>query len=158
MKMSVAFPPGSSIARSSKKGGVILKLTIYFDGSFWCGLIETDETCYQAIRYVFGPEPKDSEVFDFVCHQLPKLLDQPAASTTKPLKQTKRLSPKRMQRMINREKRQPVVSTKAQLAMQEAREEMKTARRSKSKAQKEQLAQERFQQRQEKKRQKKRGH
>ncbi|MGG5317993.1 YjdF family protein [Enterococcus sp. AZ072] len=135
-----------------------MKLTIYFDGSFWCGLIETDENCYQAIRHVFGPEPKDNEVFDFVCQQLPKLLNQPAVSTTKSSKQTKKLSPKRMQRLINREKRQPVLSTKAQLAMQEMREELKSARRSKTKAQKEQLAQERFQQRQEKKRQKKRGH
>ncbi|MBO1305975.1 YjdF family protein [Enterococcus sp. 669A] len=136
-----------------------MKLTIYFDGSFWCGLIELDETKnYQAIRYVFGPEPKDSEVFDFVCQTLPQLLQRQNVPTTAQAKPVKKVSPKRMQRLINREKRQPAVSTKAQQAMSEAREAAKTQRRTRTKAEKAQLAKEQFDLRQAKKRQKKRGH
>ncbi|MGM0215853.1 YjdF family protein [Enterococcus sp. AZ109] len=136
-----------------------MKLTIYFDGSFWCGLIELDETGnYQANRYVFGPEPKDSEVFDFVCYQLPLLLQKHNVPLAKQPKTVKKVNPKRMQRLINREKRKPAVSTKAQQAMSEAREVSKTERQSRNKAEKVQLAKEQFELKQAKKRQKKRGH
>ncbi|MGE7948500.1 DUF2992 family protein [Lysinibacillus sp. NPDC093688] len=44
-----------------------MELTIYFDGQFYIGLIENiSENKYKAYRYIFGKEPKDQEVFDFV--------------------------------------------------------------------------------------------
>ncbi|WP_431811012.1 DUF2992 family protein [Lysinibacillus sp. FW12] len=44
-----------------------MKLTIYYDGQFYIGLIENiSENKYKAYRYVFGNEPKDHEVLDFV--------------------------------------------------------------------------------------------
>ncbi len=60
MKMSVTCPPRVvHCLKSFQEGGVIMKLTIYFDGSFWCGLVEVEDNGhYQAIRHVFGPRTK----------------------------------------------------------------------------------------------------
>lgn len=61
-----------------------MKLTIYFDGSFWCGLVEAEfDGHYQAIRYVFGPEPKDADIFAFIATRLPHLLEQSGTVSAK---------------------------------------------------------------------------
>lgn len=136
-----------------------MKLTIYFDGSFWCGLVEVeDDGHYQAIRHVFGPEPKDADVWEFVTKRLPHLLKQTGAVATRKKTAEKKLSPKRMQRLINREKRQPVVSTKAQIAMNEIREQAKATNKSQKRRKKAEYADKRFQQKQAKKREKHKGH
>ncbi len=81
-----------------------MKLTIYFDGSFWCGLVEAEtDGHYQVIRYVFGAEPKDADVFTFIAKRLPRLLDE-AGTVAAEKKSEKKINPKRMQRLINREK------------------------------------------------------
>ncbi len=135
-----------------------MKLTIYFDGSFWCGLVEAEtDSHYQVIRYVFGAEPKDADVFAFIAKRLPRLLDE-AGTVAAEKKSEKKINPKRMQRLINREKRQPVVSTKAQLAISELREQTKTLNKAQKKLRKAQAAETRFQQKQAKKREKHKGH
>lgn len=135
-----------------------MKLTIYFDGSFWCGLVEAEtDGHYQVIRYVFGAEPKDADVFAFIAKHLPRLLDE-AGTVAAGKKSEKKINPKRMQRLINREKRQPVVSTKAQLAISELREQTKTLNKAQKKLRKAQAAEARFQQKQTKKREKHKGH
>ena len=63
-----------------------------------------------------------------------------------------------MQRDINKAKCKPVVSTKAQLAMQEMREEVKKAQESKQKVKRELEKERKYLLRQEKRHQKKRGH
>ncbi|MBO0452712.1 YjdF family protein [Candidatus Enterococcus murrayae] len=135
-----------------------MKLTIYFDGSFWCGLVEAEtDGHYQVIRHVFGAEPKDGDVFEFIFKRLPCLLEQSGTVVAAP-KSEKKMNPKRMQRLINREKRQPAVSTKAQLAISELREQAKTASKAQRRQRKAAYAEERFQQRQTKKREKHKGH
>lgn len=79
---------------------------------------------YQAIRYVFGPEPKDADIFAFIATRLPHLLEQSGTVSAKK-RPEKKVNPKRMQRLINREKRQPVISTKAQRAISDLREQTK---------------------------------
>lgn len=92
-----------------------MKLTIYFDGSFWCGLVEAEsDGHYQVIRYVFGAEPKDADVLEFIANCLPRLLEQ-SGTVAAERKSEKKMNPKRIQRLINREKRQPVVSRKPSL-------------------------------------------
>lgn len=167
--MAVGSPPHENVSnlpsrvvhclKSFQEGGVIMKLTIYFDGSFWCGLVEVEDNGhYQAIRHVFGPEPKDADVWEFVTKRLPHLLKQTGAVATQKKTAEKKLSPKRMQRLINREKRQPVVSTKAQIAMNEIREQAKAANKSQKRRKKAEYADKRFQQKQAKKREKHKGH
>ena len=69
-----------------------MKLTIYFDGSFWCGLVEAEtDGHYQVIRYVFGAEPKDADVFAFIAKRLPRLLVE--AGTVAAEKSPSRRSP-----------------------------------------------------------------
>ncbi|EPU45903.1 Protein of uncharacterised function (DUF2992) [Streptococcus agalactiae] len=44
-----------------------MKMTVYFDGNFWLGLIEYDDDGdYKVFRYFFGKEPKDDDVFNFL--------------------------------------------------------------------------------------------
>ncbi len=123
-----------------------MKLTIYFDGSFWCGLVEVeDDGHYQAIRHVLVPNQR-MRMWEFVTKCLPHLLKQTGAVATQKKTAEKKLSPKRMQRLINREKRQPVVSTKAQMAMSEIREQSKAANKSQKRRKKAEYADKRFQQ------------
>lgn len=68
------------------------------------------------------------------------------------------MNPKRMQRLINREKRQPVVSTKAQQAISDLRAEAKSESKVQRRQKKIADAEARFQQRQVKKREKHKGH
>ena len=135
-----------------------MKLTIYFDGSFWCGLVENEtDGHYQAIRYVFGPEPKDADVLAFIFEQLPQLLER-SGSVAAEKKSNKKQNPKRLQRLINRKKRKPVVSTKAQRTMSELRDQTKFENKANKRQKKAALINERFQKRQEKKREKHKGH
>ena len=135
-----------------------MKLTIYFDGSFWCGLVEAEsDGHYQVIRYVFGAEPKDADVLEFIANCLPRLLEQ-SGTVAAERKSEKKMNPKRIQRLINREKRQPVVSTKAQLAINELREQAKMANKAQKRQKKADYAEARFQQKQAKKREKHKGH
>lgn len=135
-----------------------MKLTIYFDGSFLCGLVEAEsDGHYQVIRYVFGAEPKDADVLEFIANCLPRLLEQ-SGTVAAERKSEKKMNPKRIQRLINREKRQPVVSTKAQLAISELREQAKMANKAQKRQKKADYAEARFQQKQAKKREKHKGH
>ena len=97
-------------------------------------------------------------MWEFVTKCLPHLLKQTGAVATQKKTAEKKLSPKRMQRLINREKRQPVVSTKAQMAMSEIREQSKAANKSQKRRKKAEYADKRFQQKQAKKREKHKGH
>ncbi len=137
-----------------------MKLTIFFDGSFWCGLVEDEEDGkMKVLKHVFGPEPKDTEVLAFVNTQLlAEIAKVPSVSMARKQVNEHRINPKRLQRMVNKEKSQPVYSTKAQVAMQASIEIKKAQRKKVSKAQKQEEAQRRFQLKQEKKLQKKKGH
>ncbi|MBO0448758.1 YjdF family protein [Enterococcus sp. MJM12] len=137
-----------------------MKLTIFFDGSFWCGLVEDeDDGKMKVLKHVFGPEPKDTEVLAFVNTQLlAEMVKAPSVSMASKQVNEHRINPKRLQRLVNKEKNQPVYSTKAQIAMQKSIEIKKTQRQKAAKAQKQEEAQRRFQLKQEKKLQKKKGH
>jgi len=53
-----------------------MKMTIFFDGSFWCGIIEylDKNGAYRAYRHLFGKEPKNAELLAFVNGQLSSIL------------------------------------------------------------------------------------
>ncbi|WHH57862.1 YjdF family protein [Petroclostridium sp. X23] len=133
------------------------KLTVYFDDPFWIGVFERVEneelmTC----RIVFGPEPKDYEVYEFVLknyHQLK--FSRPVA--IKEATETK-VNPKRLQRKIKKAVENRGISTKAQEAIRLEREANKLERKSKSKRQKELEKELQFQKKQQKKKEKKKGH
>lgn len=142
-----------------------MKLTIYFDGSYWCGLIEYEgvEGDYRACKYLFGAEPKASEVEEFIVNQMDHVIylnDQKLKKSSNKIsvKKEKKKNPKKMQCEINRQKKKPILCTKAQQSMKEAQEQFKLIKRKNSKERKEQMKREQFLLKQEKKLQKKRGH
>lgn len=128
-----------------------MKMTVYFDGAFWSALIEFTDSKkrYKAFRYVFGKEPKDDDILNFIDVSLGKWLrryDKVEVSSefSAPAISQKKRNPKRVQRDINKAKCKPVVSTKAQKSKQKVKRELEKERK--------------YLLRQEKRHQKKRGH
>ena len=68
-------------------------LTVYHDGQFWVGLAEhVEDGRYGVARIVFGAEPSDEEILQFVVCKWEKLsfFDGKPAEASKPAKNPKR--------------------------------------------------------------------
>lgn len=133
------------------------KLTVRFEDPFWVGVIEVeDEGGYRVARHVFGAEPTTPEVLRFVCDRWREL--RFTDGTQIRTEQAKRVNPKRLRRMIEREIQSSARrGTKAQQALAEQREAAKEAGRARSRACREERCRERFAKRTEKRKQKHRG-
>ena len=60
---------------------VSIELTVLFDGQFWMGVFEsTSENKLCVCRTVFGAEPKDGEVYNFIIGKYYKLKYSPAVA------------------------------------------------------------------------------
>lgn len=140
-----------------------MSLTIYFNGQYWCGLIEyVDENNQWVVReHIFGPEPKHEDVFHFIHHILPNLLQEQWLAQNECDEQRtpqKKISPKRMQRMINKEKQKKTLSSKSQDAIRLQHEAKKQIAKKNRKERKERYLKEQFEKKQAKKREKHKGH
>ena len=136
--------------------GVSSTLTVFHDGQFWVGLAEhVEDGRYGVTRIVFGAEPSDEEILQFVRSKWVKLAffgDDPAEES-KPAK-----NPKRRAREVSKALKQPAMGTKAQQALASQRETMKresVRARSQRRADE---AEARFEQRKLRRKQKHRGH
>ncbi len=137
----------------------IIKATIFFEKRFWVGTFERiDKEGYVVARHIFGSEPSDSEVYDFVLHHYQELNFGEARNI---VVQIQRKNPKRVQREVRREmekiKETTQPSTLAQDYMREELEKKKKERKKTNSAQKQARLDEQFAIRQKKKKQKKRG-
>jgi hypothetical protein len=137
-----------------------IKATIFFDKRFWVGTFErTDKEGYAIARHIFGAEPTDSEIYEFVLHHYHELN---FGELKKFDLQIKRMNPKRVQREIRREmdkiKETMMPSTLAQDYMREELEKKKKEKKHKSSAEKQARKDEQFALKQEKKKEKHRGH
>ena len=136
--------------------GVSSTLTVFHDGQFWVGLAEHVEGGrYGVARIVFGAEPSDEEILQFVRSKWAKLAffgDDPAEGS-KPAK-----NPKRRTREAAKALKQPAVSTKAQQALAAQREAMKRESAHARSRRRAEEAEARFEQRKLKREQKHRGH
>ncbi|MBX9965979.1 YjdF family protein [Priestia aryabhattai] len=123
-----------------------MSLTIYHDGQFWIGIIEVVEGGkLKAFRYVFGAEPKDTEILDFIHHKLLNLINQSIHSGLDvKIKSNKKVNPKRLQRQVAKEVNKVGISTKAQEAMKQEYEEKKKSRKKKSKQYREELKEQKY--------------
>lgn len=134
-----------------------IKLSLYHDGQFWIGFFEKIfDSELTVCKVVFGSEPNDMEVFDFInknfynlSFSLPQRIDN---------FEEKRVNPKRLQRKIKNEVQQTGIGTKSQLALKTSIEQQKLERKLSSKEQKEQEKNFKFLLKQQKKKEKKRGH
>ena len=131
-------------------------LTVYHDGQFWVGLAEHVEGGrYGVARIVFGTEPSDEEILQFVVGKWEKLSffgDDPV-ETSKPAK-----NPKRRAREAAKVLKRSAVSTKAQQALAAQRKAMKRESVQARSQRRADEAEARFEQRKLKRKQKHRGH
>lgn len=131
-------------------------LTVYHDGQFWVGLAEhVEDGRYGAARIVFGAEPSDEEILQFVVGKWEKLslFDDKPAEASKPAK-----NPKRRAREAARTLKQPAMSTKAQQALAAQKEAMKQESAHARSRRRAEEADARYEQRKLKRKQKHRGH
>jgi len=132
------------------------KLTVYFEDPFWVGVFEReDETGYCVSRVVFGSEPTDAELYEYVQREYSHLeFSQPVKDQ---IRIVQRKNFKRMQREARREVYEVGIGTKAQQAMKQQIESNKKEHQVKSREQQEQEKLLRFRLKQEKKKEKHRG-
>ncbi len=74
-------------------GKVFTRLTVFLDKPFWVGVFEkTQEGSLSVSKVIFGAEPKDGEVLDFILKHYNSLNFSPAVSfAVKEAKKTPRL-------------------------------------------------------------------
>lgn len=132
-------------------------LTVLFEEPFWVGILErSDGKRYEVCKIVFGAEPTDGEVYEFLLKNYNRLrFSRPVK--TEPIPERK-INPKRMQRIIKKQTGNTGVGTKAQQALALEREQNKLEKKTKSREQKEVEKEIRFEQKQQKKKEKKKGH
>ena len=136
----------------------LCKLTVRFEEPFWIGLVECEDGgSYSVAKHVFGAEPTTSEVFDFIRDHWNDLRFTHEVQIE--VRESKRINPKRLRRMIEKEMRSAVGrGTKAQQALSEQREAAAEVGKALSRQQREERKREQFAKRRAKRKQKHRGH
>ena len=132
------------------------KPTIYFEEQFGVGVFEElDGDKLSVCRMVFGAEPTDAEIYDFILKHYYHLRFSAPVKTE--IKQ-KADNPKRRQRNARKQMESSGISTKSQQALQKQYEENKTERKQLSREQREAEKQRQFELKQQKRKEKHRGH
>lgn len=138
---------------------IIIKVTIFLDGPYWVGTFERmDKKGYSIARNIFGAEPSDAEVHEFVLNHYQELKFGAPQEFKLVIK---RMNPKRAQREARREmeriKKTTKPSSQAQDYMREELEKNKKEKKRTNKAEKEARKEKQFLLKQEKKKEKHRG-
>ena len=132
------------------------KLTVFFEDPFWVGVYErVSEGELEACKVTFGAEPKDCEIYEFFLSNFNKLVFSPPIRAEE--KPEARISPKRMQREINKQLDSQGIGTKSQQALKLQQEQGKIEHKENSKVQAEEEKQYKFELRQQKQKEKHRG-
>lgn len=109
-----------------------MKLTVFFEGPFWIGIVEnTVHGRLKACRHVFGAEPKDAEVLEFVEVFMMPLMERVTQTAVGAQEQLRRINPKRLARRAAMEMKQRGISTQSQEALRldyESRKKERTCR------------------------------
>ncbi|MCY7484911.1 MULTISPECIES: YjdF family protein [Paenibacillus] len=109
-----------------------MKLTVFFEGPFWIGIVEdTVHGRLKACRHVFGAEPKDAEVLEFVEVFMMPLIERVTQTAVGAQEQLRRINPKRLARRAAMEMKQRGISTQSQEALRldyESRKKERTCR------------------------------
>ena len=131
------------------------KLTVLFEEPFWVGVFERIERGKLSVaKVLFGAEPRDYEVYEFILKHYYDLHFSPAVATV--VKESKQ-NPKRIQRDIKKSLAKSGIGTKSQQALKLQQEQTKQERKIKSREQKLAEADRLFDLKQQKKREKHRG-
>lgn len=133
------------------------KFTVYFDDPFWVGVYERQiENDYSVARVVFGSEPSEAEIYQFILENYRQLKFSRSLQTEKI--ESKQPNFKRAQREARHAQQKEGIGTRAQQALKLTLAQTKQEKQARSKVKRETDAEERFLQRQQKKRKKQLGH
>ena len=134
----------------------VSSFTVLFQPPFWVGIAERwEDAGYSAARVVFGPEPTDAQLYQWLEKEWHRLRFSPAVEGERPAAERK--NPKREQREAREATRARGASTRAQEALSRQREQEGLIRKREAKSRRERERQEKYLLRQQKKREKKRG-
>lgn len=136
-----------------------LRTLIVFEESFWVGYFEAAAESgeeYRVARHIFGPEPSEAEIREFVLRNGVLSLRWTTATEAELPKAAK--SPKRLIREAARAVRNPAGATKAREAVKNERALRKTERRIRKKQRRDDECERQYALRQRKRKQKRRGH
>lgn len=133
-----------------------IQLTVFYEAPFWAGVFERIEgERLSACRIVFGAEPKDFEVWEFVLRGYGELKFSEAIELES---RSVADNPKRRQRAAREQVQGSGIGTKSQQALSAQREAHKLEKKSISRMEREAEAQRKFDLKQQKRKQKHRGH
>ena len=131
-------------------------LTVLFETPFWVGVYERmDGGRYAVCKIMFGAEPKDHEIWDFLLKNWSKLKFSPPIKAERV--EERKINPKRMQREIHSKLQEPGIGTKAQQELKLQHEQNKLERKSASREQREAKKERQYELHRQKKREKHRG-
>ena len=131
------------------------RLTVFFEEPFWVCVFERISECRLSVcRIVFGAEPKDYEVYDFVLKNYYRLRFSPAVAAD--VREAGR-NPKRIQREVRKQVQNTGVGTKSQQALKLQQEQWKTERKTAGRKRREAEKERLFELKQQKKKEKHRG-
>lgn len=132
--------------------------TVYFEDPYWVGIVErTVDGQYSVARIVFGSEPSDPQILEYLSKHYALLRFTPACEVPEQLRQYQRINPKRRQREAANLLKKKGSSTKAQEAMQQSYENLKQEKTTEKRLRKDQAEELKYLKKNEKRKQKKRG-
>lgn len=106
---------------------VAIKLIVFFKKPFWIGVFEVNENdMLRVSNVIFGSEPNENEIYEYVLHNVHRLRFSPAISNEITLKKK---NPKRMQRDAKKALLNKAIGTKSQQALKLQKEEIKMERK-----------------------------
>ncbi|MHC1782362.1 MAG: YjdF family protein [Anaerolineaceae bacterium] len=132
------------------------KCTIFYEVPFWVGIFERyDEQGCSIARYVFGSEPTDAQLLQFVTQYGHRLTFSPHYSA--PEVEEQNISYKRRQRQTRKQVQMDGIGTFAQRTLQAELERLKQSNQEKTRQERQIEEQEKFLLEQAKKKEKHRG-
>ena len=134
---------------------VLGELAVFFEEPFWIGVFEcVSDGKLSVCKVIFGAEPKDYEIYDFVLKKYYQLRFSLAVAAD--VKEASR-NPKRVQREIRKQVQNAGIGTKLQWALKLQQEQLKTERKTVSRERREADKQRQFELKQQKRKEKHRG-
>ena len=132
------------------------RFTVLFQPPFWVGIGERWEADgYSAARVVFGAEPTDAQLLQWLDKEWHRLRFSPAAEGKRPFKEHG--NPKRALREARAATQVQGLSTRAQEALSRQREQDGLSRKVQNRHKRQEEAEQKYLLRRQKKREKKRG-
>lgn len=130
-------------------------LTVYFEEPFWTGVFErVSEGKLSVCKAVFGAEPTDREIWEFILKRYDGLkFSVPAPTETRQAAD----NPKRRQRNAKKLLQRAGIGTKSQQALQAQREAMKAERKRVTKEERDAEKERQFELKRQKRKEKRKG-